>query len=584
MDNVVVSGEKMTIANPATFNQGSFKTDEATKIKKLKGIFGSLHKRMDQDRDLYRLKPYVFKNLEGQTVKEADNVTLNAPALYADKVQSSLLGAYRTVKVEGKIEEKQKDLIEDFCDAVELDIDSSLEKMGEASLYPFLIEQSCLRGREAVRVAMVEKGGKLVLDVMPYDTRYFVHKFSRDGLLYAASFSNRSKEDIKDEYNFDAKSATMEVTDYWDMKYNKIWVRDNEFHSFDHNLEFTPIAFNTVPAGSMLKDDDNLKYRGESLYRNSRALFPELNKTATILQSLNVMQFRPALQRASLAGEQAAPVNEYPHGSGKVTNVEITGGIRAMPIADIHSATRLFYSSLESYLQRATLPAIDYGNLSFPLSAVALTKLTENKDQIFIPRLHSIAKMYKQIMMMAIKLLIFYEGDIELGAEGHKKKFNYKDLEGGYLISYLLESKSPEQDIANYAIAEHAMNFLDVKTVLTDILKVKHPTQIMDNRRVNMAEKLDPAIGLFRGIHAAVEAAGLEPGKYIEARMMMDRLAGVIAQRHAPQASEGSVSTTEQSLSEDNRQAQPGAQGQGYLPLFGGGQGGARKSTVEAEQ
>ena len=99
-----------------------------------------------------------------------------------------------------------------------------------------------------------------------------------------------------------------------------------------------------------------------------------------------------------------------------------------------------------------------------------------------------------------------------------------------------------------------------------------------------MAEKLDPAIGLFRGIHAAVEAAGLEPGKYIEARMMMDRLAGVIAQRHAPQASEGSVSTTEQSLSEDNRQAQPGAQGQGYLPLFGGGQGGARKSTVEAEQ
>ena len=579
MDNVVVSGEKMTIANPATFNQGSFKTAEATKIKKLKGIFGSLHKRMDQDRDLYRLKPYLFRNIDGQVVKEADNVTLNAPALYADKVQSSLLGAYRTVKVEGKIEEKQKDLIEDFCDAVELDIDSSLEKMGEASLYPFLIEQSCLRGREAVRVAIIEKDGKLVLDVMPYDTRYFVHKFSRDGLLYAASFSNRSKEDIKDEYNFDAKSATMEVTDYWDMMVNKIWVRDNEFHSFDHNLEFTPIAFNVVPAGSMLKDDDNLKYRGESLYRNSRALFPELNKTATILQSLNVMQFRPALQRASLAGEQAAPVNEYPHGSGKVTNVEITGGIRAMPIADIHSATRLFYSSLESYLQRATLPAIDYGNLSFPLSAVALTKLTENKDQIFIPRLHSIAKMYKQIMMMAIKLLIFYEGEIELGAEGHKKKFDYKDLEGEYLISYTFESKSPEQDIANYAIAEHAMNFLDIKTVLTDILKVKHPTQIMDNRRVNMAEKLDPAIGLFRGIHAAVEAAGLEPGKYIEARMMMDRLATVIAQRHAPQAPAG----TEENQMENSKQAQPGAQGQGYLPLFGGGQGGARKSTVEAE-
>jgi len=445
-------------------------------------------------------------------------------------------------------------------------------------LYPFIVEQSCMRGREAVRVAMLDVEGKLTLDVMAYDTRYMVHRYTKKGLNWVASYSNRLKEDVKDDYGYDAKAKTIEVVDYWDTDKNKVWTRGNEFHNEDHGLGFTPIALQIVPSGSMLKDDDSLKHRGESIYRNSRLLFPELNKTATILQSLNVLQFRPALQRASQMGEMAVPVNEYPLGSGKVANVEINGGIRAMPLADIHSATRLFYSALEGYLQRATLPAIDYGNLSFPLSAVAIKKLTENKNEIFIPRLHSIAKLYVQIMKMAIKMLIHYEGEIELGMEGHKTKFSYKDLQGEYTIKYSFKTISAEEDIANYAIAEHAMNFLDTKKILTDIIGVKHPDEVMNNRMVDRAAIQDPAIGLFRSVHALIEKAGLDETKYIEARIALDRLGSVIAQRHAPQPS------GETQMSEDNKQAQPGAQGQGYLPLFGGGQGGARKSTVEVQE
>jgi len=572
------STRRLTISSPSTFNQGALKgDDDVTKVEEYKGLFGSLFKRMDQDRDLYLLKPYIFRNVQGQPVKDADNVTLNAPALYADKVQSAMVGANRRIKVIGNIKDSQKSIIQNFCDAVELDIEEKLEKMGEPALYPFIVEQVCLRGREAVRVAMLDVEGKLTLDVMAYDTRYFVNRYTKKGLDWAASFTNRLKADIKDDYGYDAKTENLEVVDFWDMDRNKVWTHDKVFHTADHSLGFTPIALQIVPSGSMLKDSDNLKHRGESLYRNSRALFPELNKTATILQSLNVMQFRPALQRASQAGEMATPVNEYPHGSGKVSNVEITGGIRAMPLADIHSATRLFYSALEAYLQRATLPAIDYGNLSFPLSAVAIKKLTENKNEIFIPRLHSIAKLYVQIMKMSIGMLIKYQGEIELGPEGHKTKFSYKDLEGEYTLEYSFKTVSPEEDIANYAIAEHAMNFLDTKTVLTDILGLEHPEEVMNNRMIDKAALQDPAIGLFRSIHALITQADLDPTKNIEARIAMERLATVIAQRHAPEQPD------EATLARENATAQPGSQGQGYLPLFGGGQGGARKSTVEVQ-
>ena len=45
----------------------------------------ALHSRMDGDLDIYNLAPYVMKDYTGRPTANIDNVTLNAPQVFADK-------------------------------------------------------------------------------------------------------------------------------------------------------------------------------------------------------------------------------------------------------------------------------------------------------------------------------------------------------------------------------------------------------------------------------------------------------------------------------------------------------------------
>ena len=120
--------------------------------------------------------------------------------------------------------------IERFIKAVEIEVDAQLEEMGEPPLMNFIVEQACMRGRVAVRAAVIKDGatGKPEIRIDALDSRYFVYKMVRGGMLWGASFYNRDKEEIEYEYNTKLEGKgyqqEQEVIDYWDRTGNKVWI------------------------------------------------------------------------------------------------------------------------------------------------------------------------------------------------------------------------------------------------------------------------------------------------------------------------------------------------------------------------
>ena len=66
--------------------------DYLKKITNKEEEFYSLFGRMDKDKDLYFLKPFVLKDRQGREVPRVENLTLNDPRYFADRVISILNG------------------------------------------------------------------------------------------------------------------------------------------------------------------------------------------------------------------------------------------------------------------------------------------------------------------------------------------------------------------------------------------------------------------------------------------------------------------------------------------------------------
>ncbi len=245
-----------------------------------------------------------------------------------------------------------------------------------------------------------------------------------------------------------------------------------------------------------------------------------------MLNTLNEMAFNGALQYESEAGSQAARPELPPFGKRVVIPVEKGGGYKPMPFNDIRAATQLLYSVLESRIQRGALPAVDYGNLNFPLSAVAISRLTEGKDQIFLPRIQALAMFYQQLSQMAIRQYKDFGMNVELGQEGYTQQYPYKDLDGRYSITYRFFTTSSEQRIADLSIAAGSRDFLSEDTIRRDVLKLQDPDGEYMKKRAEMAERVDPAIALYRYACSLIDQE-----EYIEARMIAQTAVAMIRQR-----------------------------------------------------
>ena len=527
--------------------------------------FQALFERMDKDADMYNQIEYKLKDLNNQlNAKDVVNITMNDPKVFADRAQAFMNSAAMQTVVDGRsLTDKEKTKVEHFDEDIRYEIDCKLNTRDIAGLYPFTIEQSCIRGTIGARYTSWDNNGIFVPDLVPCDSRFLIYEYGDEELERVGFKTFRSKEAIIGRYpsaTFRGDANKGAIWEEWTKDWCRIWLTDpyalvGEGQQLDEKPNvygYVPFIVQGVGAGTMLQDDNSRQHRFESIFANNRLLYGHLNMLGSILQTLNYMTFNRAYQWESEAGAVA----KSPPKQGTRKTIPIDKGTRGLfptDIEDIGQATRLFYALLLGAIQRGSLPNIDYGNLTFPLSAVAISKLTSQKDAIFSPRLQAIALFLRKLHYMIRDQYVMGKYEATLGERGLTNNYKASDLNKDYAVYYKFHSVSPEQDIANYAVAQQALAVgMSPETVFTDIIKLQDPIGEINKGRAYRAEQLDPVVAMFRYAHALVDEGTDE--SFLEADLVVQKIEDMVKNPQPIQ-----------------EPTQRGVQGKGLVNLLDGG-------------
>ena len=546
--------------------------DYLTLVKDKKQELSLLHARMQADSNLAYLQKYVLKDAQGARVPDIINVTLNRPAIFAANVISALGGASQQTIVESDNKQVDSNEIEQFQEAAFAAADALLMKMpGQAMLHPFADAQLCLRGRAARRVLFRVENGGLKPDIMPWDSRYTYYEAGGDGILWAAHETRRSRTRIQAEYGIVVSGKDAEVLDVWDDVHNEVWIEGKKQVEQGHSYGETPVVVQVVSLGygNILMDSGRVEREGESIFFLVRDIVPELNRLASILQTLNMKAVKPpAVENRKGGGEPG----EYEErlGMASITGLDVGEGIATINYGDAKRSAEMLYQIIEKAMQAGSLTDVDLGNLQFPLSAVALVELGEGRDQVFIPRLQAKALLNRATAEMFTRQVIQIGGTVKLGTPGHKRSFSARKLGGEYETTYKYFTKSPKIDIARMSVAEAAMPFFDKETILRDILMVEDWQGAMRKYYYYMAEKVDPLVLRHRIIMAMLDLAEAgDENAAREAKLMAASMGMTLAQVRAGQLPKPS-------------EPEPGRSERPLVPLLGqGGQVGGIPSSAQ---
>lgn len=523
------------------------------RIQDRKQSMQGLFERMDKDRDAYYLKPYRMKQLppyQDRNMENVANVTLNDPLLFATKAIAIMSSAQRQTQVEGQdVSDKQASTIERFLDDVLYMVNERLVSRGKLGLDSFAHEQTCLRGRVVGRVSVKSDGkDSIIAKIVPVDARQFVNEAGDEGLIWGAAMFPRTAAQVEAEYGVQARGQRCEVTDYWDEESNVIFVDGEKIKEQANPYGQPTFVVAVCPIGSTFFCDDAVEHEGESIFWANRALWEEKNRTASILQTMNVKGLFGPLQYETAKETPQKPA-ESPYAERTVHAVEMGGGYKPIPLSDIRQATRLFYAVLDSSLQKGSLAVVDYGTLSFPLSAIAITRLTSSRDDVFWPRLHAEALWYQGLSRMIIDQCVALGGTIRLGRPGNQNTYSLSDLKGDYEITYRFFTESKEQQIADLQIASVAQNFVSSDTIRREILRLQNPEEEEMKLLAEQAERMDPALMMYRRMIQLIRDE-----RPIEAEMLLQRIETMLRQRRMMEHME-----------------QAGPQGEGGEPRTAGG-------------
>ncbi len=558
------------------------------RIENEKTEFALVNARMDKDEKLYYLDPFIFRTFGGQPVPKIINMTLPDPALFAHRAIGLLQNAAPTIDIQSdELTDAQQLKIEEIVEALLLTVDEKLGIRGLTGMWGYYQEQACIRGglNGECLIRPDPDSEYALIDIRPNDRRFVTYSMGMNGLNWYAYHSRKSKAYIKDKWDIDMPSGELHrvVTEAYSKTHYQVWVGEGDAATASNaarqiNMRnpygYVPAITQLVPAGSSLGSWDAIPHHGESIFQLNRNLYPEMNRLATVLHNLTMASFFGARQYVSEAGEQGN-VEAIPFGLGVVVAIEKGGGYTMIPVNDIRNATRLEYAMLESRLQRGSFANIEYGNLSFPLSAVAIGRLTEAKDLIFVPRLQADAMFYQRLIHMAFAQLIQVGRPFLLGQPGREKEYKPSDLAGRYTVRFRYFAESREQRMASLTEAQSAGSLYSEQFKREELLHIRDPKKMERQVRYEQAGQ-DPRIYLLRQAHALVD---LE--EHDEAELTLVALEDMLRQQALNKAI--MTSPTRPAGGESQPQLGPGQ----LMPLLGadgGGGGGGRRGGKTEEQ
>ena len=351
-------------------------------------------------------------------------------------------------------------------------------------------------------------GGVLVPNIVPWDFRYVTWEEGQDG--YACYSTTRKKSELLVEYpEFKDRgiNSLMVVRDVWDKTHNEIWIGNQMVVEQEHPYGYVPVSLQMVPLGSMLTDSDAVSHQGESIFFLIRTIIPELNRLASIMQTLNLKAVKPPM-KAKKRGAGDAPAYEEVSGMSAITTMEPDEDIQTIDYGDAKRAAEMALNMFSQAEAEGSLPPEAFGSIDISLSNVALITLGERAGQVFFPRLKTKALLNQSLAEMFIQQCLQIGGTLELGTAGHKRSFNTEKLKGEYEVAFEYFPKSPSLDMARFSVAATGKTVgMTQRAIDIEILQREDPEGDERQRRWEMAEALVPAVRLQRIVKSLIEDA-----------------------------------------------------------------------------
>lgn len=497
--------------------------DELKLINKCEKSFIEDYADMDVNMSLYNLDSYTMKDYKGEAVPRVDNVTLPGIATFADRVMTISGGVIPQIKVKSKkMEDEQKVNVQNFLYGAFDEANALLSKMGRQPFHTKLAEYGALKKLVALRVIVSQEGEKVRFSLIPIDPRYLTYRMGVNGLIWAAPKMTRDAEDIFSEYGEEIKGDTADVLDFWNSEENVVYIKGKEVLRQTNEFGYPPFVI--IPI-------DN------SIYKNIKSIYNEMNKTATILKSTSIQSLRAAMQiHTHGRGDDAG----YPE-SGSVTQFDPDEpGFRAVQMPDVHQATAFIWQIESSEFQRGSYAYIEYGGLEFPLSSLAIGQLKEGRDQILFPLLMALTSCYRQTCDMMIKQFKAGKFKAELGEDELISTYAASDLPDpgrDCNIKFVFKTTVVAEQGAAYQMANIARDWLDEDTIREEILKVDNAKEMSDKVWAERAFQLYPELAQYRMAEALKRLGKKDEVLLMNARLEspeMEEPAGQIAKRPPP--------------------------------------------------
>ncbi len=543
--------------------------DFKAKVLEQEKLNSSLTSRMDNDENLVYLFEYVMRDTNLRRVPDIINVTLNRPAVYA----ANIIAAMGSTSEQRMVETDDKNLdtteVEAFQNYAFTTANYRLRRQGKTQINPFTDTQLCIRGGAAALCVFQMVDDELIADIVPWDKRFVTYEIGIDGIDWAGYKVMMAKDDIagqswaKDK-DFTIATHGAEILDAWHTEGHEVWVAGKKVHEEEHAFGFTPVAIETVPLGygTILLGKDRIKNEGESIFFLIRGVIPELNRLASIMQTMNLKSVRPPVAQ-KIAGKAKAKKYEDVMGIGSNTAMEPADSISPISFGDAQRSATLALGLLDDAIGEGSLSSADLGRIgSPPASGIRAIIAGENRDQIIQPRLEAKALLNESLTWMFTKQVIQIGGSVELGTPGHKRTFQVSKIDGEYETTYKYTAQSPITDAGRYSLAAAAGNMVSEKYKATHILQLEDPDGDQRQKDWEKAGRINPIVEQRRIIKSLIEM-----GEEEEAKLILDAMGVSLKQLLAGEAAEVKP------LKEDEPTQ--------VLSLFGGQSGAPQARTEE---
>ncbi len=458
--------------------------------------------RMDEDEKLWTTEPYELRDSNGIPIEDVENVTLPDARVYGERVLAVLNESLEIIDINGQrdgkvLDTKQTKIIEDFYHDVLYIADERQNDILMPGLDPYYWEQIGIRGGVFSRVLLAQDRNGFDPDILPLDRYKCRYGLGRRGFSWFAFWDVLSRAEVEEEYpDYTMEGNTVVRWDYWNSKEEIIFLDNTFYDAYDNLVGYPPFVGELCQQGTFLETTPRaLRMRGDSIYSSSRALYPYLNKIASILQTQGMLSLAPPQQLLSKSGKKLPGKPIYRLGN----ILALQEGEKLIPIEapDIIGAMRFFQGMLGGILQRATLTHTDWGNLQFQLSNVALATLGAAGRQVMSPRLHTMERFKRKLEKEIRSQFIRFDMTAEIGRTGKKRTYTKADLQGDFTINFEYLTALPEEIAASYGLADMAQRWMDDKSIRKVILKYRDSDDVSEKYMVQQAQRVSKALALF---------------------------------------------------------------------------------------